>query len=406
MNAPVQNMPIYEALAHAFQAEGVDHQFTLMGDGNMHWSTAMKNLAGHDHVLTPATSTARCVMAMGYYARDRQGRRRLGHLRPRLHADHDRADHRRRAPRAAGGVRRRGADARQMVQPVRSSSRRSPWPPARTTSPRTARSACTNMCARRSTSRSTSASRSSSACPTTCRSSRCRTSATTSPSPTSCRSPSACRRVRRQIDGLVEKLANAKCPIIIAGRGAVRVRRRRRDRGAGRSRRRAARHHAARPRHVRPQPVLDRRLGRLCARHRARARREGRSRRHDRREPDLLHCRRRQHVSRTPRSCRSTSSRSACATACRSPTCYLRADAKLAAEAVADRAQGARQDQGHDPHAGAGAAHQGRAGRQRHIFGRARPARSARRDRRARSRDPEGLRQRQRLGPPVLLPHR
>ena len=28
MNAPVQNMPIYQALAHAFQAEGVDHQFT------------------------------------------------------------------------------------------------------------------------------------------------------------------------------------------------------------------------------------------------------------------------------------------------------------------------------------------------------------------------------------------
>ena len=66
MNAPVQNMPIYQALAHAFQAEGVDHQFTLMGDGNMHWSTAMKNLPGvtttharHEHCAT--------MMAAGYY---------------------------------------------------------------------------------------------------------------------------------------------------------------------------------------------------------------------------------------------------------------------------------------------------------------------------------------------------
>jgi acetolactate synthase I/II/III large subunit len=66
MNAPVQNMPIYQALAHAFQAEGVDHQFTLMGDGNMHWSTAMKNLPGmtttharHEHCAA--------VMAIGYH---------------------------------------------------------------------------------------------------------------------------------------------------------------------------------------------------------------------------------------------------------------------------------------------------------------------------------------------------
>ena len=40
----MNNMPIYEALAHAFAAEGVDANFTLMGDGNMHWATAMKNL--------------------------------------------------------------------------------------------------------------------------------------------------------------------------------------------------------------------------------------------------------------------------------------------------------------------------------------------------------------------------
>jgi thiamine pyrophosphate-dependent acetolactate synthase large subunit-like protein len=65
MNAPLQNLPIYQALAQAFQAEGVDHQFTLMGDGNMHWSTAMKNLPGmtttharHEHCAT--------MMAAGY----------------------------------------------------------------------------------------------------------------------------------------------------------------------------------------------------------------------------------------------------------------------------------------------------------------------------------------------------
>ena len=40
------NMPTYQALAHAFAAEGVDHHFTLMGDGNMHWVTAMKDLKG------------------------------------------------------------------------------------------------------------------------------------------------------------------------------------------------------------------------------------------------------------------------------------------------------------------------------------------------------------------------
>ena len=37
---------IYEALAEAFVAEGVDTQFALMGDGNMHWSTAMAALPG------------------------------------------------------------------------------------------------------------------------------------------------------------------------------------------------------------------------------------------------------------------------------------------------------------------------------------------------------------------------
>ena len=62
----MKNMPIYEALAHAFAAEGVNTHFTLMGDGNMHWATAMKNLDGmstysvrHEHCA--------CLMAMGYH---------------------------------------------------------------------------------------------------------------------------------------------------------------------------------------------------------------------------------------------------------------------------------------------------------------------------------------------------
>src|SRR3974390_1716210 len=55
---------LYEALADAFRAEGVDTQFVLMGDGNMHWSTAFAKLPGvhtvhvrHEHV-TVAAATA------------------------------------------------------------------------------------------------------------------------------------------------------------------------------------------------------------------------------------------------------------------------------------------------------------------------------------------------------------
>src|SRR5216684_6931635 len=59
------SMPkLYEALAEAFLAEGVDTQFVLMGDGNMHWSTAFAKLAGvhtvhvrHEH-STVAAATA------------------------------------------------------------------------------------------------------------------------------------------------------------------------------------------------------------------------------------------------------------------------------------------------------------------------------------------------------------
>ena len=55
---------MYEALAEAFHAEGVDTQFVLMGDGNMHWSTAFATLPGvetvhvrHEHA-TVAAATA------------------------------------------------------------------------------------------------------------------------------------------------------------------------------------------------------------------------------------------------------------------------------------------------------------------------------------------------------------
>jgi thiamine pyrophosphate-dependent acetolactate synthase large subunit-like protein len=63
----MSNLPIYEMLAQAFASEGVDAVFNLMGDGNMHWATAMSKLDGmqmyharHEHCA--------CGMAMGYYS--------------------------------------------------------------------------------------------------------------------------------------------------------------------------------------------------------------------------------------------------------------------------------------------------------------------------------------------------
>ncbi len=63
----MSNLPIYEMLAQAFASEGVDTIFNLMGDGNMHWATAMSKLDGmrvyharHEHCA--------CGMAMGYYS--------------------------------------------------------------------------------------------------------------------------------------------------------------------------------------------------------------------------------------------------------------------------------------------------------------------------------------------------
>jgi acetolactate synthase-1/2/3 large subunit len=62
----MKNMPIYEALAQAFAAEGVDHHFTLMGDGNMHWAAAMKNLDGMNSYFARHEHCA-CAAAMGYH---------------------------------------------------------------------------------------------------------------------------------------------------------------------------------------------------------------------------------------------------------------------------------------------------------------------------------------------------
>ena len=62
----MQNKPIYEALAEAFAAEGVDTHFTLMGDGNMHWAAAMKNLDGMATLAVRHEHCA-CAMAMGYH---------------------------------------------------------------------------------------------------------------------------------------------------------------------------------------------------------------------------------------------------------------------------------------------------------------------------------------------------
>lgn len=54
---------LYHALAEAFVAEGVDTQFILMGDGNMHWTSALQKLPGvttvhhrHEHCALAAAT--------------------------------------------------------------------------------------------------------------------------------------------------------------------------------------------------------------------------------------------------------------------------------------------------------------------------------------------------------------
>jgi len=63
----MSNLKVYEAVAQAFAAEGVDCHFGLMGDGNMHWMTAMSHLDGmttfsvrHEHCAV--------LMAIGYHS--------------------------------------------------------------------------------------------------------------------------------------------------------------------------------------------------------------------------------------------------------------------------------------------------------------------------------------------------
>ena len=54
-----------DMLAQAFRAEGVDHLFTLMGDANMYWSTAMSELPGVS-VVHARHEHAAVAMADGY----------------------------------------------------------------------------------------------------------------------------------------------------------------------------------------------------------------------------------------------------------------------------------------------------------------------------------------------------
>jgi hypothetical protein len=54
----MQDIPFYQALAQALAAEGVDIHFTPMGNGNMHWLSAMQNFP----VVAPQT---RCAVSRG-----------------------------------------------------------------------------------------------------------------------------------------------------------------------------------------------------------------------------------------------------------------------------------------------------------------------------------------------------
>ena len=54
-------MPIYQALADAFRAEGTDTLFVLTGDGNMHWEVA---LSEHDAVRSIHVRHEHCGVAM------------------------------------------------------------------------------------------------------------------------------------------------------------------------------------------------------------------------------------------------------------------------------------------------------------------------------------------------------
>ena len=63
----MSNLPNYEMLAQAFAQEGVDTLFNLMGDGNMHWATAMSKIEGM-RVFHARHEHCACAMAMGYFS--------------------------------------------------------------------------------------------------------------------------------------------------------------------------------------------------------------------------------------------------------------------------------------------------------------------------------------------------
>ncbi|MYZ46861.1 thiamine pyrophosphate-binding protein [Propylenella binzhouense] len=60
------SVPIYVDLAKCFATEGVKAHFALMGDGNMHFFTAFKNVEGVQSVFVRHEHCA-CAMASGYY---------------------------------------------------------------------------------------------------------------------------------------------------------------------------------------------------------------------------------------------------------------------------------------------------------------------------------------------------
>jgi acetolactate synthase-1/2/3 large subunit len=63
----MSNLPTYEMLAQAFSREGVDTLFCLMGDGNMHWVSAMSKIDGM-RVFHSRHEHCACGMAMGYHS--------------------------------------------------------------------------------------------------------------------------------------------------------------------------------------------------------------------------------------------------------------------------------------------------------------------------------------------------
>src|SRR5882672_996037 len=67
MKQEMSNLPIYEMLAKAFAGEGVDTFFNLMGDGNMHWATALAQIDGVQAIHARHEHCA-CAMAMGYFS--------------------------------------------------------------------------------------------------------------------------------------------------------------------------------------------------------------------------------------------------------------------------------------------------------------------------------------------------